>query len=1746
VDLTNTQPLSNTTGPTPSVIKDIKTLIPKKSSNKNHKARSSVSFDPDNLDYIRTNVMNIMRDYKQFKLNVSSFNSDYPVLCRSPSPPVIFQPQAPDWFKFGLSTKVQESVDDLTESMVKLQQNGVKFQHNVSLHDDLQAQIATLTKTLQELGAGSISTRHSVEVGVDPKLRENLINATNNLSTLNTDGIKLNVGLDSAFNDWYSSPESFMGKVKQILTEVGKTVSDDAVLIICITLFLFVKPQNSGQKVSLYMFIVALMSSRHLLYDIFVNLPIYKWLQKPGVEPQAPGIDEISSMLVSLIGAFYATKLGSDLIDAKVLVTSLSTLSRIIPSIKSFTTAISVTSCAFYSMFKSALSGSPFFLRYGISEVDDLIQAAKTLISKSDRDLLSSCQEVYDEVDSISQSLFDRACTLPMGGQFSGAKTAMMTLRLSLENIKKKIMATGFSYSGLRPESVGIMMRGPPGVGKSMLLNHLCAALAAKTFDQPDYEAYKKAPKDYVYNRQVETCFWDGYTSKHRFVIFDDILQLRQGVVTGDSEAMNIIRAINMLVYQLHMASIEQKGNTYYRAAFTLATTNRKTFQIEDLYEIGAFLRRWDVVLDVSVKQEFAVGNEPDPWKRKLDPDLLPLKEGITHFGPDHVQFQLMKLERAEPIDNAFVPIGPLMSFDEVVEVCAQGFLTKVGRFASYRSDLDYTLYRFRPTPDHAEHVKPQSNTKSPYVEFYQPDVSANSEGETVQQKVANILGSSVVEFCAFYDIKAHLIQILKRPHWHIPRLEFEILRYTTWLQRDYEVQFMELRVFVHAFIMKICAHEHILASAMWEDPYQDMIEFGFFEHPGFREFLSPLKKPLQRCSDVIDGAKGALEETKTRFSKTCYDTFKVFEAFFFTSYDDDAKEIYSFFDNPKFKTHRRLAKYAAVSAASVATYLALKNVFHWVLGAYEHFFAKPFGPESDSRETARASIRRTVKPIRPPVRQQAAMSTNINLNKICDNVLGKSVLTIFVPPMPYDKALVENKTKLGFCLAVRSRTLLMPYHFLSIVSSLYQDGHYKASDLVHFEHPNASRSVVVSVLQLLEGFSEDASLEPRDLAVVVLPEKVQPFPDIVKHFIPQSAYSRLVAVKTMLAVPGSTPGYHYLDSRRRPHIVVEAPQYEKYTVEDVFTYTTKTQGGDCGSILFLIDTRQTSSIIGLHVAGDNGMGRGVAASISREELEGLLENAPDVYIEEPLEIPLNDECVLEMENMEAVGYVCQGSYPNMAGVSKIKRSPFYGRLSEIKKAPARLRPFYSKTLEREIDPMEEALAGFGVPDFYVDKDDLENVSVSLLDSLQHRSGISVEKSVYNFEMAVLGDPDDPDFKSIPRDTSAGYPYNCESGVKSKKIFFGDAPEYVLDTPECIKLREIVNKIVQDAQKGIRKTHIFTDCLKDEKRSLEKVECGKTRMFSASPTPLLIASRMYFGAFQKWLIKNRIDNGCTIGINPFGRDWGYMLRRMLSTSQNAHNFGAGDFKAFDKRQVPQIMWEVLQIINDWYGDSLENQRVRKILFYELVNSKHINRNRLCIWWSGMPSGHPLTSFVNCLYNQFLFRLCFIKLLPELTPWDFDSYVNLQVHGDDNIYSVHSAISHLFNETNVASAMLDFGMTYTPEDKSLTAHSEGLRHFEEISFLKRKFRKSVLDGSYVAPLELDTVLDELNWRSSNASWIGDFELLIDNVFRELSLHDRDTFNYWTKKILELVVEEGFTHPPSISQTGCLRRIKAADN
>lgn len=246
--------------------------------------------------------------------------------------------------------------------------------------------------------------------------------------------------------------------------------------------------------------------------------------------------------------------------------------------------------------------------------------------------------------------------------------------------------------------------------------------------------------------------------------------------------------------------------------------------------------------------------------------------------------------------------------------------------------------------------------------------------------------------------------------------------------------------------------------------------------------------------------------------------------------------------------------------------------------------------------------------------------------------------------------------------------------------------------------------------------------------------------------------------------------------------------------------------------------------------------------------------------------------------------------------------------------------------------------------------------------------------------------------------------------------------------------------------------------------------------------------------------------GMAPGINYY-TEWDKLALELLRPGGRVF---AGDFKSFDASEQPEIHTYILDYINKWYrhkGGSDEDDLVRRVLYEDLVHSRHLTgigamRDTLVQWNKSLPSGHPLTTIVNSMYALFTITACYVKRTGDYSNMWSNAYIC--TYGDDNVVGVSDAVSDVFNQVTVAEDMRAFALTYTSDRKD--GELQPYVSIDEITFLKRSFRRSENEGGWCAPLDMNSILYRMYWYHNKRSFARDFQQNAREVLLELSLHD----------------------------------------
>jgi hypothetical protein len=695
--------------------------------------------------------------------------------------------------------------------------------------------------------------------------------------------------------------------------------------------------------------------------------------------------------------------------------------------------------------------------------------------------------------------------------------------------------------------------------------------------------------------------------------------------------------------------------------------------------------------------------------------------------------------------------------------------------------------------------------------------------------------------------------------------------------------------------------------------------------------------------------------------------------------------------------------------------------------------------------------------------------------------------------------------------LFVKGRSLLIPSHAIQTLKN--------------------SKTILLRNIYIDEGYEIDTSGisfypitnslgEEKDAAIATLPAGSVPAKvDIFKHFIKSKELSSLHSCRASIVA------LHDLDGKVIPTQfsslkirALDKQHYEHnepdgavriFLLRQCYEYNSDTIKGDCGAPLIVSNPSVQRKILGIHVAGKDGSG--VSNSISQEDLTRVFGSIPmrsQIALDLSLEIDETLIPTLPVGDFEPLGKLYRSLRTPLK--TTIRKSPLYGLLDTPLMAPAVLSNF--KVDGVWVDPLEKGLRKCGVQCAVIDSDILKAACTDYQQVMNSNTNIQHQR-VLTYREGIEGVLGDSFLEPINRRSSPGWPWiDTRKGTLGKTKWLGDG-EFDFDN---VELRDAVTERLSLAKKGIRKPVFWIDTLKDERRSLAKVQQAKTRVFAAGSMDYILLFRQYFLGFNAHIMTNMIKNEIAVGINAYSTRWNDLA---MYLKRKGNKVIAGDFSNFDGSLNGQILHAICDMINDWYDDGPENALIRHVLWEDISSSLHIFGDNVYGWTHSQPSGNPATVIINSLYNSISMRIVWCLLMQNSDHSScaaFSRYVNLISFGDDNILNISDAVIDEFNQTTIAEGYRRIGMTYTDESKSVDVVA--YRSLEEVSFLKRAFRWDNATFTYKAPLQMETIMEMCNWIRGDMDLEETVNVNVETALMELSLHPQQIFQEKSSQIL----------------------------
>lgn len=1314
--------------------------------------------------------------------------------------------------------------------------------------------------------------------------------------------------------------------------------------------------------------------------------------------------------------------------------------------------------------------------------------------SKDIADLISD----FDDGTVVNFDFFVRVAKLKKQGEHLLADTipsathrrnALRLVINKLQPLLDKCRANNVINNGPRRTPLGIIIGGAPGVGKSYSSVPFLHELMARVIDEKSLENFLKNPNDYILNRVWENAYWDA--DHCQFCInYDDLGQTPNPLLTKENEYMEVIRGINSLNFPLTMAALTDKGSTNFHHQLVFATTNRTYFgNCQGVTSPEAVVRRFKIAYWLAPRKEYCIDPDVEIMHRRLDVSKC---QGV--FDENVHEFF-----RYDFLSGKFLDNGPGISYRQLLDLCVVAFKNNVTKEDAALNNMRDALERGRILRE-IDQFKPQGlgDAKAYLHKRWKHYCTELGAPEFLPQMADIVLSNTFVATDKYIDLCGFDLAQSELTDEQVLKINRQVLLLAI--------------AKTHGFTREVA---HDIAFSLTPD--RDLHSWVTLNCNVINEAVVAYMRNTVNVSNVMAG-ESVYDKTIGNFVRKHPIITKLLAALtVLTPVIVGLNSLWSKL-NPQSSRQDWIKQ-----KTPVAQRYQYQNVR----------FIKQGGVEAQSHDIP-------------------SMSTG--LSQFAHKVYRKNTYLI---RLNHDREFCGSITFLKHNVAV------MPMHFIDSMLRLADAGFYNDPDqpgnCIQLIKPNTDVCYCFKPNQLdicIVANDNDTTLE--DVAFVRF-KILHTHCDLVNYFIESNDHMFDHNFNIMLNIAKPSGPVALVSKGNLGHIT-----YGDYVVDCCVEYRIRTSQGDCGAVCYSHNPKTSKPVIlGVHVAGSSA-GHGVSYFLSKSHIEKALERLDSMLTNYPTDIqeeyeagdtvepqmfvsdklPEDDMPKIKSDNKVAVKKV---DPPRSVTATQIIPSAVHGLWGKAITRPARLREFVKDG--EVINPMKKAFADYGGGFPVFNQHLMDAVTNEYIHHLHSNADAPApwEPRIWSFEEACEGVPGVEFCEGIPRQTSPGYPLCMYTKGPGKTDFFGKDGEYSFTSEACVELRRKVDSIINNARLGIRDKHYFMTFLKDERRKLKKYEDGDTRMISGTDLAFLIACRMYFGDFIRWMMSNRIRNGSAVGVNPFGEEWGVLYRHLVANGAECID---GDYQAYDKSERENMHSVSFTVAESYYSNSLEDDRnIRLVLSQEILNPQYLCDGVIWSAHGSMPSGSFFTTMFNTIANNVLLRYAIVgaaigKDHRIANDMDFVHCVSLLgkeakfiALGDDNIWSLTGSLRNLVVPGKVAQILNDLGFKYTAADK--TPLDTSYRELKFCTFLKRGFYVS--DKAVLAPLDIKTIREMPYWTKKNAPPDNEYEVLTQALY-ELSLHSPEYFDKFAPKFIEASIKYYGKPPPFTTHRSCRAKIR----
>lgn len=397
--------------------------------------------------------------------------------------------------------------------------------------------------------------------------------------------------------------------------------------------------------------------------------------------------------------------------------------------------------------------------------------------------------------------------------------------------------------------------------------------------------------------------------------------------------------------------------------------------------------------------------------------------------------------------------------------------------------------------------------------------------------------------------------------------------------------------------------------------------------------------------------------------------------------------------------------------------------------------------------------------------------------------------------------------------------------------------------------------------------------------------------------------------------------------------------------------------------------------------------------------------------------------------------------------------------------------------------------------------------------------------------------------RSINRGTAAGWPF-----LGNKHPFLVDEPRPGL--PDAFTLTPETEADLMRVMERMENLERVNLMFKGSHKS-EPVKIGKekTRVFEGSPLLLTILFRMFFMPIIRLYLLARAFTGSAVGIDATSSEWDNMFS--FFTEFNPTEAIIGDWRHFDTSQAYQEMMAVFCIwiaVMEKYGNYTQAQlNVMWVIAEEVCRHYALFRGDVVQTEGTNPSGGAGTVYINNPVGGLRFAAAFYgmvreqgtvscgtpvvhepgsltngglrvvvngragmkPLLPNLDGRFLD-YVRSMLYGDDFVHAPKPIIVPWYNQKTLYTYFAKEGMYLTDANKQ--PFESATTPWDEVTFLKRGFRRDADTGHVMAPLEMGSIYKSLHVWPKKLTWAPEVHAaqIFCGSIRELFQHGREVY------------------------------------